>query len=93
MKYKVSFGEIEIGEVFEEGDHLPYVSGKFIFSDSFISSSDSFVKKLKNYIECSVLFAKRNDWNIVSQETGYRTPIFPPSFLGKDKISLRLNLK
>lgn len=90
MKHKLFFGEIEIGEVIQEDEHVPYLWGKLTLSNAFKTSSDPLVKKLQNYIDCSMLFEKSDDWNIVYGRTGYRSSILTPSFLPNNKISLRL---
>ena len=91
MKYKLFFGEIEVGEVIEEGDHIPYLMGELSLSDSFISSSDPLVKKLLNYIDCSVLFNEQSDkWAIVSEKTSFRRPIWTPGFGSNNKVALRI---
>ena len=93
MKYKLFYGDIEIGEIIEENEHMPYLSGKVTLSPAFKASSDPLVKKLQNYIDCSMLFQKSGGWNIISGETGYRTSILTPSFLPNNKISMRVHIK
>jgi hypothetical protein len=72
---------------------MPYLWGKLTLSPAFKASSDPLVKKLQNYIDCSMLFQKSGGWNIVSERTGYRSSILTPGFLPNNKISLRLHIK